>query len=67
MATEIKLMGWSAKGFRCPDHQVDLINHNNEPYLVSLIQMPNGTGKTTTKDLLRLTLSGGALNLRAQD
>jgi hypothetical protein len=67
MATEIKLMGWSAKGFRCPDHQVDLLNHNNEPYHVSLIQMPNGTGKTTTKDLLRLTLSGGALNLRAQD
>ena len=59
MATDIK--------FRCPDHQVDLINHNNEPYHVSLIQMPNGTGKTTTKDLLRLALSGGALNLRPQE
>jgi DNA sulfur modification protein DndD len=67
MATDIKLIGWSATGFRCPDHQVDLINHNNEPYHVSLIQMPNGTGKTTTKDLLRLALSGGALNLRPQE
>ena len=67
MATEIKLISWSAKGFRCPDHQVVLINHNNEPYHVSLIQMPNGTGKTTTKDLLRLALSGEALNLRPQE
>ncbi len=60
-------MGWSAKGFRCPDHHVDLVNQNNEPHHVSLIQMPNGTGKTTTKDLLRLTLSGGAVNLRPQE
>lgn len=68
MATEIKLIGWSANGFRCPDHQVDLLNHDNEePYRVSLIQMPNGTGKTTTKDLLRLALSGGALSLRPQE
>lgn len=67
MATEIKLLGWSAKGFRCPDHQVDLEGHNNEPYHVSLIQMPNGTGKTTTKDLLRLALSGGAQNLRPHE
>lgn len=66
MATEIKLIGWAAKGFRCPDHQVELINENGEPYHVTLIQMPNGTGKTTTLELLRLTLSGGASNLSTQ-
>jgi DNA sulfur modification protein DndD len=66
MATEIKLIGWSAKGFRCPDHQVELINQHGEPYHVTLIQMPNGTGKTTTLELLRLTLSGGASNQTTQ-
>lgn len=66
MATELKLIGWSAKGFRCPDHQVELLNDHGKPYHVTLIQMPNGTGKTTTLDLLRLTLSGGATNYSNQ-
>ena len=66
MATEIKLVGWTAKGFRCPDHQVELINEKNVPHHITLIQMPNGTGKTTTLELLRLALSGGAINKSIQ-
>ena len=66
MATEIKLVGWAATGFRCPDHQVELINEQNVPYHITLIQMPNGTGKTTTLELLRLALSGGAMNKTTQ-
>jgi len=60
MTIDIKLVGWSAKGFRCPDHEVSLLDDKESPYPVSLIQMPNGTGKTTTLNLLRLTLSGAA-------
>ena len=60
MANDIKLIGWACRGFRSPDHEVELLNPKGEPYHVSLIQMPNGTGKTTTLELLRLTLSGGA-------
>src|SRR6266702_7267894 len=33
-----------------------------EPYRVSLIQMPNGTGKTTTHKLLAWTISGHNLS-----
>ena len=48
MANDIKLIGWSCRGFRSPDHEVELLNEKGSPYHVSLIQMPNGTGKTTT-------------------
>jgi DNA sulfur modification protein DndD len=58
---EITLLGWSAFGLRCPDHQVNLCPDNsNKPYHATLVQMPNGTGKTTTLNLLRVTLSGSA-------
>lgn len=60
MANDIKLLGWKCRGFRCPDHEVELLNNKGEPYHVSIIQMANGTGKTTTLELLRLTLSGAA-------
>ncbi|HEX3885390.1 MAG TPA: hypothetical protein VHW66_22240 [Stellaceae bacterium] len=56
--TTIKLLGWSAHGFRCPDHEVSLLRSEKTPYTVSLLQMPNGTGKTTTLELLRAALSG---------
>src|SRR5690606_9769791 len=59
---KIELLGWRAIGLRCPDHEVDLRN-GAQPYPVSLIQMPNGTGKTTTLNLLRATLSGSAEQL----
>ncbi|GAA0580584.1 hypothetical protein [Rhizomicrobium electricum] len=56
---KIELRGWSSEGLRCPDVAVDLLAHGEIPP-VSLIQMPNGTGKTTTLELLRATLDGGA-------
>jgi len=61
MNMEITLLGWSALGLRCPDHQVYLCPDNsNQPYHATLVQRPNGTGKTTTLNLLRATLSGSA-------
>lgn len=61
MAVVIKVAGWSAEGLRCPDHQVSFLKDEQNSYPVSLIQMPNGTGKTTTLELLRAALSGDAL------
>ena len=66
MANDIKLIGWSCRGFRSPDHEVELLNEKGVPYHVSLIQIPNGTGKTTTLELLRLTLSGAATSCTHQ-
>jgi len=58
MSTEIRLLGWEAEGLRCPDHALNFEVRDKEPWPVTLIQMPNGTGKTTTLKLLRGTLSG---------
>ena len=58
MTTTLRIMGWKAEGLRCPDHEIDLIENRDRPFHVSLIQMPNGTGKTTTLKLLRAALSG---------
>ena len=58
MTTTLRIMGWKAEGLRCPDHEIDLIENRDRPFHVSLIQMPNGTGKTTTLELLRAALSG---------
>ncbi len=55
----IELAGWESEGLRCPDMSVDLRRNGRVPS-VSLIQMPNGTGKTTTLELLNATLSGSA-------
>lgn len=67
MSLEFKLLGWSAFGLRCPDHQVNLCRPDSkEPYPVTLIQMPNGTGKTTTLNMLRATLAGSAKEWNAE-
>lgn len=58
MSTEIRLLGWEALGLRCPDHQVSFRRDDGTVFPVSLVQMPNGTGKTTTLELLRAALSG---------
>lgn len=58
MATILRILGWTAEGLRCPDHEVNCCNADGDPFAVSLIQMPNGTGKTTTLSLLRAALSG---------
>lgn len=56
----MQLLGWKAEGLRCPDHEINCCKPDGEPHQVSLIQMPNGTGKTTTLNLLRAALSGTA-------
>jgi len=57
---EISLSGWVSSGLRCPDVEVNLAGKSGAPAKVALIQMPNGTGKTTTLELLRATLTGTA-------
>ena len=59
MSVKLNILGWSASNLRCPDHEISLCIPNSQtPYKVTFIQMPNGTGKTTTLELLRATLSG---------
>ena len=60
MSSDMRILGWKARGLRCPDHEINCLDSNGQPFPVSLIQMPNGTGKTTTLTLLRTTLSGAA-------
>lgn len=56
---KIELLGWASSGLRCPDVDIDLTNHGKVAP-VSLIQMPNGTGKTTTLQMLMAALDGEA-------
>ena len=58
MPATMRILGWKAEGLRCPDHDIDFTDGTNETNPVTLIQMPNGTGKTTTLNLLRAALSG---------
>ena len=60
MTTSMHVLGWSADGLRCPDHEIDCCDSKGTPKPITLIQMPNGTGKTTTLTLLRAALSGAA-------
>lgn len=60
MSTTMRILGWKAKGLRCPDHEINCRDEQGRPHGVTLIQMPNGTGKTTTLSLLRAALSGNA-------
>lgn len=49
MSGTIALLGWEAHNLRCPDHKIELSpSRESKPFRVTLIQMPNGTGKTTT-------------------
>jgi DNA sulfur modification protein DndD len=56
----INLAGWVSEGMRCPDVTIDLTGRDGGPAKIALIQMPNGTGKTTTLELLKATLTGNA-------
>jgi DNA sulfur modification protein DndD len=58
---KITINGWESSGLRCPDVKVNLLI-NSTPSRVALIQMPNGTGKTTTLKLIRASLTGAAQN-----
>ena len=64
MAAVMRILGWKAEGLRCPDHEIVCCSNNDDTYAVTLVQMPNGTGKTTTLELLRGALSGSADNNR---
>ena len=55
----IEIGGWESNGLRCPDVDVRLVVDGKIPS-VALVQMPNGTGKTTTLEMLNATLSGTA-------
>ena len=61
MSAVMRILGWKAEGLRCPDHELNCTDKDGKPYPVSLVQMPNGTGKTTTLALLRAALSGTAI------
>ncbi len=61
----IEIAGWESEGLRCPDIGVDLRRAGRVPS-VSLVQMPNGTGKTTTLELLNAALSGSAQDWRPE-
>lgn len=69
---DVRLTGWKAQNLRGGLRDVD-IDLGNSPSRWTLIQMPNGTGKTTTMELLRATLNGMELpaktvrELRADD
>ena len=63
----IDLAGWSSRGLRSPDVDVDLTDGNDNPAKVALVQMPNGTGKTTTLELIKATLSNTASNWKPHE
>jgi len=45
----LKITGWKADGLRCPETTVELDSPDSR---IAFIQMPNGTGKTTTYNLI---------------
>lgn len=55
----INLAGWKTTGLRCPDTEVSFISSSNKN-TVNLVQMPNGTGKSTIIELIETTLTGTA-------
>ena len=64
---DVRLTGWSSQNIRGGLRDID-IELGPNPKRWTLVQMPNGTGKTTTMELLRATLSGADLtkaNVRA--
>lgn len=63
---KLTLLGWESTGLRCPDFTIDLSKQGTAPR-VSLVQMPNGTGKTTTLDLIKASLTGRALDWSSDD
>jgi DNA sulfur modification protein DndD len=56
---KIRVIGWESVGLRCPDIAV-AFGDSTDVRSVVLIQMPNGTGKTTTLTLIRAAMTGSA-------
>lgn len=61
---KIRLLGWRAKNLRgyLRDFEIDL---STQPKRWTLLQMPNGTGKTTTMELFRMAFNGRPLTNEA--
>lgn len=58
---KIRIIGWNYEKIRkMGDTEIMLTGEGRDVYPVSMIMMPNGTGKTTTIKLLRGLLSGNA-------
>lgn len=58
---KIRIIGWEYINIRRINNlSVDLTNNTSTPQKISLIMMPNGTGKTTTISLMRAVLDGTA-------
>ena len=50
----LEIVGWKSEGLRCPDFSFNLDKISN--LKATFVQMPNGTGKTTTLELLKSCL-----------
>lgn len=65
---KIRIRGWEYENIRrMRKVSVDLCREDGKTYKSSLIMMSNGTGKTTTIDLMRGLLSGSAVNWTEQE
>ena len=51
---KLRITGWQSENMRCANATLKFNTHDN----VDFIQMNNGTGKTTTLNLIRLALTG---------
>jgi len=58
--TKICIVGWESKGLRSPDSSINFecADGPNGLHPISLLQMPNGTAKTTTLNLIKAALTG---------
>jgi len=54
----LKIISWESKGLRSPDMRVKLDLHGLKK--ITLVQMPNGTGKTTTLNMIQAAMTGDA-------
>tara|TARA_B100001175_G_scaffold316061_1_gene329026 strand:- start:108 stop:2090 length:1983 start_codon:yes stop_codon:yes gene_type:complete len=52
---KFSIIAWESEGLRCPDFKINI--KNNGSIYPSFIQMPNGTGKSTTLELIKHALS----------
>jgi DNA sulfur modification protein DndD len=51
----VTLLGWESKGLRCPDMVVSF-EKKSQIEQINLVQMPNGTGKSTIIELINAAL-----------
>ncbi len=55
----VSIIGWQSKGLRCPDVEVSFLK-NSHTRKINLVQMPNGTGKSTIIELISAALTGAS-------